>query len=301
MNFHLIESAQGYQSVSPLPSSEELGAFYANLYYQNSVAKTYSHSYSPLEIRQKYLHSELLILAGLSEIEQAQSSKDTRNNFSFLEIGCGEGFTLKVASERGWNILGSDFSLDGIDRHHPELKDFVCAGDSVNYLKSIANAGKNFDLIIAKHILEHVIDPLKVLTLMRDVMKPGGRLVLEVPNDGSRLQEFLEKEQLVSRRYWFCPPQHLHYFTPKSIRTIAEPLGLRCLRQFGDFPIELFLLHSDSNYVNDPTKGPKAHQARLALDVLLLEQSLTSYLDFATALTGVGLGRNTATVLEKYC
>jgi hypothetical protein len=72
-----------------------------------------------------------------------------------------------------------------------------------------------------------------------------------VPNDFSELQEKLLEEQEITDRFWIALPDHLSYFTSKSLAATAEATGWCCQSVQGDFPIDLYLAHPGSNYISN--------------------------------------------------
>ena len=77
-----------------------------------------------------------------------------------------------------------------------------------------------FDVVVFWHVLEHVRDPVAALRKSRAILKPGGLLVVAVPN--------LESYQAgVPGRHWFHldVPRHYHHFRLGVLRRILEENG----------------------------------------------------------------------------
>jgi SAM-dependent methyltransferase len=93
-----------------------------------------------------------------------------------LDVGCAVGtFLQKMRSRHGARATGVDFkdlsaspTLDGVD--------FRCG---LFYEQAFGD--KRFDLVTMWHFLEHDYDPMRTLATARDLLKPDGRLVIEVP------------------------------------------------------------------------------------------------------------------------
>jgi len=98
-----------------------------------------------------------------------------------LEVGCGIGNLTRRFMEHSARIIGIDTS-DLFIRHlkidFPELEiyNFDISDEKVKTL-----AGKGIDAVVAINVLEHVKDDEKALRNMRDILKPGGHLLLFVP------------------------------------------------------------------------------------------------------------------------
>jgi len=291
MGYRKVQAEQGYITVSPMPTTEELEKFYADLYYQQSVSTTYAQEYPDDELKYRRLRARLLFHA----IRQQRGGISKGN---MLEIGCGEGFVLAAGAEEGYQVTGVDFSAHGIERFNPEMRKNFLPGNAYDLLQKLAVDGKKFDICILKNVLEHVLDPKELLSRLQTVLKGGSILAVEVPNDSSVLQERLLQDGRVDREYWFAPPQHLHYFNVGTLRTFMTGNDLKVLDVYGDFPIEHFLLHPGANYIQSPSAGGAAHQARLTLELLAAESGIDAYHRYCQALSGCGFGRN-VTVLTQ--
>jgi hypothetical protein len=131
---------------------------------------------------------------------------------------------------------------------------------------------------------------------IRRLLKPGGVAVITVPNDFSRIQMKAEAQGLISRQFWVAPPQHLHYFNTDTLPPFMTAMGFVTLDAFADFPIEFFLYHPGSNYIEDPSAGKPAHKARVALDLLLAENGIGPLHGLCQAMTKCGIGRNVTVI-----
>jgi SAM-dependent methyltransferase len=108
-----------------------------------------------------------------------------------LEIGCAAGLTLAELQKLGMRAVGIDPDGAMVARSCARL-DHRCAiqasladmdGDSGRLARQMwLGDSAGFDAVIAYHVLEHFTDPLVALGQMRSLLKPGGRVYLEVPN-----------------------------------------------------------------------------------------------------------------------
>lgn len=289
--FDIVTQPEGWRSATPLPSKEELRAFYADLYYQSPQSTSYQSSYSALELRYRALRCDALLHA-LGDAGIAPGD-------AFLDVGAGEGFLLDAADRRGLVVTGLDYSSFGVGRFFPRLADCLIVGDVIEGLEGLAAAGRRFAACSLINVLEHVLDPAQLLLALRDVLAPGGVAAVTVPNDFSALHALLRDEQRIDHDFWWAPPQHLHYFNAENLVRFCAARGFDVIDGFSDFPIDLYLLHPGSDYVADRGQGPAAHRARLLHDLLIAEQGLAPYLQVYRALYRVGLGRNITVVLRR--
>lgn len=126
-----------------------------------------------------------------------------------LDIGCGSHKTLKRA-------IGVDMVARG--ERIPTLDgDPISDADiQADVSKAIPVEDNSCDVVIARHILEHMIDPISALELWISKIKPGGRLVLALPN-----QEWHSTIPMNS--------EHVHAYTPPSAAVLLNGLGLKDL------------------------------------------------------------------------
>ncbi|OGH08933.1 MAG: hypothetical protein A2152_03500 [Candidatus Levybacteria bacterium RBG_16_35_6] len=99
---------------------------------------------------------------------------------SVLDVGCGEGFTLKKLKEKGIGkeFTGIDSSKEAIALGKNENPDLDLQTGDIYNLKF---RDKSFDLVISTEVLEHLEDPKKALEELRRVSKKY--LLLSVPNE----------------------------------------------------------------------------------------------------------------------
>lgn len=138
-----------------------------------------------------------------------------------LDFGCGGGGFLKRMADRGWQVIGLDAAVGAVRRVQEELGLKALVGS----LPHPDLSPCSFDVVTMWHSLEHVHDPLGVLRAAYDLLTPGGRLMVAVPNIDS------------AAFHWFGPawfaldlPRHLTHFTPPTLRSMLEAAGFRVAR-----------------------------------------------------------------------
>jgi 2-polyprenyl-3-methyl-5-hydroxy-6-metoxy-1,4-benzoquinol methylase len=132
-----------------------------------------------------------------------------------LEIGCGSGDLLNGMRKLGWDTQGVD--VDSAALENARNKGLRV---TLGLLEEMHFAKDSFDAICMAHVIEHVHDPLKLLTECRRILKPGGRLTLVTPN----AQSFCHR---LFGRAWFAlePPRHLHIFTISTMAQLLKEAG----------------------------------------------------------------------------
>jgi 2-polyprenyl-3-methyl-5-hydroxy-6-metoxy-1,4-benzoquinol methylase len=132
-----------------------------------------------------------------------------------LDVGCASGHFMKLAADRGYQAEGlevdSRFVALARAAGHPEVS--VGLLDEA-FARSHAAA---FEAVSIMEVLEHVDDPIGFLRLAGETLKPGGFLLVSVP-DNRRPTPF-------GRDLWDYPPHHLTRWTPKALRLALERAG----------------------------------------------------------------------------
>ena len=97
----------------------------------------------------------------------------------------------------------------GVDARHGTLADVELEADA-------------YDLVIFRHSLEHTADPVGDLRKVARALRPGGTLLISVPNFASRWRRVFG-----SRWFPLDLPRHRTHFTPEGMRRALEQAGLR--------------------------------------------------------------------------
>jgi 2-polyprenyl-3-methyl-5-hydroxy-6-metoxy-1,4-benzoquinol methylase len=132
-----------------------------------------------------------------------------------LEIGCASGAYLQKMEGMGWQVTGIEFSPHAAEAAR-KLGYPVYTGS----LESAALETTDFDLIAGWMVLEHLHDPVIGLRKLNEWMRPGGWLVLSMPNAAS-----LEFKLFKQRWYALQLPNHLYHYTPDTIRSMLVHTG----------------------------------------------------------------------------
>ena len=151
-------------------------------------------------------------------------SKMTPKNGSVLEIGSGHGFFLEMMRKKGFNIIGIEVSKEKRKILKKVAKAKVL---NININEQIPDIGP-FDTIVFFHVLEHISEPVKFLINCQKLLKPRGKIIVEVPNcDDFQLQH----NKAYKEFYW--QRAHINYFTPRLLKEVFYKSGLKKTRIIG--------------------------------------------------------------------
>jgi len=132
-----------------------------------------------------------------------------------LDIGCGVGDFLAQVKQKGWEIQGIEPSEDAKNIAEARLGFRPLAPEQSHELEDAS-----FDVITLWHVLEHVDDLKTQTSEITRLLKPGGRLVIALPN----FQSFDCQHYKDAWAAWDVP-RHLNHFAPKTLQNIFESLG----------------------------------------------------------------------------
>jgi len=100
-----------------------------------------------------------------------------------LDLGCGNGSFAKQLVARGLTVHGCDISASGVAEAQIQCSGgrlFVGSG----YDDLLTAVGSPVDAVVALEVVEHLYDPRRFITRVREVLRPGGVLVLSTPYHG---------------------------------------------------------------------------------------------------------------------
>lgn len=237
-----------------------------------------------------YLDSKFNILLSLIPLK----------TYEALDIGCGEGHLLKKLTKEKIKVTGIDFNDFGIAKFNPAMLKKFKKGDVIHMIREYSLEGKKFDVIFLNHVLEHVLYPRKLLASITKIIKDNGYLIVSVPNDMSRLQMSLKEKKFWTKEYFIRFPDHLHYFTAVSLKSLLYKSQFEFVDGIADFPIEWFLSNKHSNYALNPQLGKEAHHARVFLENFINTGDVKKVAQFWRSLFEIGQGRSITIIAKPY-
>lgn len=225
-------------------------------------------------LRQKYrrltlsdcVHFVERALLESRELESGKWESETRG--ILLDVGCGDGFLLRMLADRGWGpVAGIDFSLDSAtaawrDQHVPA----ICGT-----LSSAPFADGSCALITMFHVLQYLYNPVSYLDSAHRLLAPEGRLIVQVPN--AACWQFL----LFGDKWrGMDVPRQLLHFRASDLETLLDHCGFEILRRkhfsLRDNPASLAssLLMALDPLIGPLRRWPRGRAWRLGSDLAYL-------------------------------
>jgi SAM-dependent methyltransferase len=132
-----------------------------------------------------------------------------------LEVGCGEGMMFEGTST---TPVQMDVSMTRVQRARGKARYLLCAD---GYELPFADA--SFGLVLLIAVLEHTSEPWRLLQEARRVLKPGGRVLIVVPNDLT-----MSAGRMLLLKWPPRYPDHLTFTTPGRMRKwLADGFRIR--------------------------------------------------------------------------
>jgi SAM-dependent methyltransferase len=131
-----------------------------------------------------------------------------------LDFGCYTGQLLLS--------LASSFQKFGIEPNRQAASIAGSRGIQVVAATAdeIAGPGDKYDVILCCDVIEHIVNPLELITRLRSQLKEGGTLIVSTGNSDALLW------RLTGSRFWYCQyPEHISFVGPRWIHRLQRQAG----------------------------------------------------------------------------
>lgn len=171
--------------------------------------------------------------------EQIKMNMDQTRTFRFitshlkhegriLDIGCGNGRLLYLFNETGWVVKGVELSPLLAQSVKNTLQIEV---DVADFLEYVSGETDSFDVVVLRHVLEHLPDSILALSKINALLKPDGYAVMEFPNiEGMdhRIKRLLQRAGISRKKYRMnYKPGHCNEFSRKSFSYLTKKTGFK--------------------------------------------------------------------------
>ena len=207
--------------INPQPTPAAMLDFYVNHYrkfYESMATPTLEYiAKGPFQARADFVVGALRDVIRIDQPKRPNLPKATQ---TMLDIGCSEGTLLKTFGESF-----PTFECYGLE---PDANFAQFASKNSNAKKVVATDFESFfaaneqryDLVTLTHVLEHILDPIEILTSIRNVLQPGGHFYVEVPN-------VMDPEALGLGNLHIG---HVMSFSPQTLKLVLAKAGFEVVR-----------------------------------------------------------------------
>jgi 2-polyprenyl-3-methyl-5-hydroxy-6-metoxy-1,4-benzoquinol methylase len=187
--------------LDPRPTRSTIGAAYAKYYTHGSAAPVSFMQMMKARLRNECLSQKLsadieprLHLPKMLDGFVALIGKRVAAPFGwtslashqkgrFMDVGCGAGSTVALARQLGWDAMGLEIDPAAVREARRTGLNLV-----EGTYEKLTHYAQQFDCILCSHVLEHVHEPRDLLAKLKIAIKPGGVLLLTLPNSLSAMR-----------------------------------------------------------------------------------------------------------------
>ena len=190
-----------------IPEAEEIACYYQSENYishsdtnEGFINKLYH------QVRKRTLHKKKSLVKQLTG----------KKNGSILDIGSGTGAFLNTMQLADWQVKGLEPD-EAARKKSVELYGLQLSESEELYTLP----ANSFDAITMWHVLEHVHDLHGYINQVNNLLRPGGKIFIAVPN-------YTCYDEEIYKEYWaaYDVPRHLYHFSPKAMKELLELHGL---------------------------------------------------------------------------
>jgi 2-polyprenyl-3-methyl-5-hydroxy-6-metoxy-1,4-benzoquinol methylase len=196
---------------APSPTDEEL-SFHYNTYYERRFQRLFKTSL-------KYLR-DLVTLKYLREYFFLKNTLKYTKVKNFLDYGCGEGEMLLIGNKFGWNCTGTEYSKELSEKFNELGIKVIVATD----FESSTLEKNSFDLILFKHLIEHIKDIPSFLNQTKKYLTENGVLAIKTPSNTT-----FRARTKTANWHFVNPPEHLWSFDTNNFKLLMEANGFEVL------------------------------------------------------------------------
>ena len=211
-----------------VPDPEHIAPYYD---FQEYI----SHSDTQSSLTDKLYHSvrEYMLSRKFRLIKKYHHGNHQR----ILDYGSGTGYFLNKMASKGWEVSGVEIDDDAREL---SIKNFKV---TVQAPHQFSASSETYDVITLWHVLEHLYDFKEKIQDFHDWLRPGGLLVLALPNHLSLDAKILGKDWAA-----YDVPRHLWHFNPAIIKQMAKKYNFKFIGSH-NMPMDAFYVSILSNQI----------------------------------------------------
>lgn len=282
----------GYRHLHPLPGDADLESFYREHYHKEKQHIAY-HAIDDAFVAKRLedLTANRDFRGIYEKVETLFSGTVPR---TMIDIGGGNNLLSRFFMDRGWEGTVFEPNADAADY----LRHFDLPVVESMFGDADRSTQRSYSFINIQFVLEHVLDPLKMLCQSADMLDAGGLIRVCVPNDFSPGQ-LAWLSATGAEPPWISYPDHINYFDFDSLAQLLARAGLVEVSRDTSFPLE-FLLLTGTDYYSDSSLQEKVAPIVSGFENAWLKSEQGYRLStFYEMLAGMGMGRSAVLYARK--
>lgn len=198
-------SGCGFKFTNPRPKKEKLKNYYDSPDYISHTNQANN------AINTLYRFARYFTLKQKTQFIKTANAGKIGN---LLDIGCGTGDFLKSTIAAGWRGFG-------VEPEQKAREQIATLGKNSIYASLADVNEKSFDVITLWHVMEHLPNLKKDIAIMYEKLKPGGKLIVAVPNADAAEAKFYQE-------FWaaYDLPRHLYHFNTNTMTQLLQSFDL---------------------------------------------------------------------------
>lgn len=177
----------------------------------NSILLTYDQSYENNQSLSGIFSRHLEDVA-----DRIHAGSGDGDDLTIVEVGCGQGYFLEWLEKRFDGRLSNLVGFDPAFRDNSMIPELARVETCYFNSETSRRLDIRPDIIVTRHVIEHVDDPIEFLTALREVCEPGTSIFVETPT----IQWILDNNAVHDLYY-----EHCSVFDVESLRLALEKTG----------------------------------------------------------------------------
>lgn len=195
-------------STYPLPEDATIQSHYARKYQSGNyqLLRDYAEVYK----RQVYSGFVQTLERGLTRRNERLDGK------KILDVGCFTGDFLELLHKKNADVYGLELQPDAVEIASQKFPGRIYQAD----IHGTDYPHMNFNIVTLLGVIEHVVDPVKLLGRSAELLNSGGAVLIQTPNSTSLWA-------LIMRSLWppYAPVEHIHLFSRQGLILLLTKLG----------------------------------------------------------------------------
>jgi SAM-dependent methyltransferase len=203
----------GFRFTNHFPSEDVIGKYYDSPDYISHTDST-----KGLTNRMYHLFRRLMLRRKVNLVKRHLK----RDNANLLDIGCGTGYFLNAAKEKG-------FTVSGIEKDEKAREKAITRfGLDVREETAFFSLERSsFEVVTLWHVLEHLEKLHESIGKIADILTHDGTMVIALPNHRS-----FDAKRYKEKWAAYDTPRHLWHFTPTTLERLLARHNLSVVKKY---------------------------------------------------------------------